>query len=227
MHPILTAHAMRPMHQRLALAAACAALLCPAAALAAQPERFYLGVHGGVNNLDDWPATVNFGPVAPAGGLELDKGAHYGVQAGTRTENARFELEWQRGRAKIAAVSVGAVRQAASGTATYDAFTVNAYRTFAFTPQLAGFAGGGLGWGRSHLPALGTVAGCNCFRDTHEQAFAWQLRGGAEYEIKPGHRLTAQYTALRIPGAPAVSTPGASYGRRTVGAVSVGYLAAF
>lgn len=218
---------MRHSPRNIALAAACAAFLAPPAATAAQPERLYLGVHGGVNNLEDWPASVNFGPVAPAGALELDAGAHVGLLAGTRTESARFELEYQHGRAAIGAVSIGAVRQAASGTATYDAFTVNAYRTFAFTPQLAGFAGGGIGWGRSHLPALGTVAGCNCLRDTSDHAFVWQLRVGAEYEIKPGHRLTGQYTALRVPGAPAVSTPGASYGRRTVGALSVGYLFAF
>lgn len=218
---------MRPIRHPFVLAAACAALLGPAWAAAAQPERFYAGVHGGVNSLDDWPASVNFGPVAPAGSLALDRGAHFGVLAGTRTENARFELEWQHGRAAIEAVSVGAVRQAASGSARYDALTVNALRTFGFTPQLAGFAGGGIGWGRSRLPALGTVGGCNCFRATSDDAFVWQLRAGAEYEIKPGHRLTAQYTALRIPGAPAVSTPGASYGRRTVGALSIGYLAAF
>ena len=61
-----------------------------ASAQAAEPAN-YVGIHGGVNNLNGWDAAVTLGPgVSLPGRLTLNHGGHFSVILGRQTENARF-----------------------------------------------------------------------------------------------------------------------------------------
>ena len=230
----MTQHS-NPAGRRRARAAAVAALACvsvaPLAANASgEPkEPYYLGAHIGRNALDSWPATVNFGAgVRTGAALSLDAGSHYGLILGRQTEKARFELEYQRGDLKLTGVRVGAASEAASGRLRYDAFTINAYRTHDFNADWKGFAGVGIGWGSVDLPAASFGGSCKCFPATSDSGLLYQGRLGLEYAVAPEHKLFAQYTWLRLPGADSGSvTPGVEYPNRTLGALSVGYRKTF
>jgi opacity protein-like surface antigen len=210
-------------HRYLTLAAI---LLAPLAAGAAQPQ-FYVGVHAGANNLSSWPAEVDFGAgVRTAGRASLDSGGHFGLMLGRQTENARFELEYQRGRFDLTAVELGGLSGGASGKGHYDALTVNAYRTAALAQRWTGYAGAGIGWGKATLPA-NSLAGCDCFPAASKGGLAWQLRAGAEYELRQGHGLFAQLTWLSLPRSAGGSGPSVEWRRRGVASVNLGYRAAF
>jgi opacity protein-like surface antigen len=217
----------------LAIALAAAALFPLAAAAQQRPAPmqpaapYYAGVHIGVNDVDDWSADVNFGGPTTPGNLQLDRGLHFGLMAGRRTENARFEVEYQHGRAGVDRVSLGGFTQPAGGRATYDALTINAYRTFAVARNVTAYVGGGLGWGRVKLPQLATVAGCNCFRGASDDGFVYQLRLGAEYEIMANQFVLAQYTLLHLPSLATGGAPSVDYTSKNVNIFTVGYRAGF
>jgi len=192
-----------------------------------QPH-WYAGGHVGQNDLDHYDANVNFGgPVTTPGSLRLDKGLHFGLQVGRRTEKARFEVEYQHGRSNVEGVTLAAFSQAAGGRVRYNAFTFNAYRMFEINRQIEAFIGAGIGYGSVTLPTVGPIAGCNCFPGTSDNGFVWQLRLGADYEIRPMHTLTLQYTWLHLPSVSSGGTPGVNYSSKTLGAWGIGYRAGF
>ena len=203
--------------------AALAASLAGTGAFAAEPA-YYAGVHGGVNNLEDWSADVTLGPgVSLPGSLTLDHGSNFGLIIGRQTENARFELELQGGKFDVTGIQLGLLQQNVSAGGRYDALTFNAYRTHPFAERLTGYAGLGIGWGRASLPQLGFTAGCNCFASASESGFAYLGRLGLEYRLGDRHNLFAQYTWLRLPKINSGGTPGTEYARKGVGIASVGY----
>jgi opacity protein-like surface antigen len=201
--------------------------LASAGAQAVDLKPYYVGGHVGANNIDEWPAEVNFGGPSTPAQLKLDKGLHLGLFAGRRTENARFEVEYQHGQADVTGVSLGPVSQAAGGHASYQALTLNAYRTYAFSPRFTGYAGLGIGWGKVSLPRLAPLGTCNCFQAASDGGFVYQGRLGVEYQVADTHFVFAQYTLLHLPSSAADATPSVHYGSKNVGALSVGYRAGF
>jgi opacity protein-like surface antigen len=203
------------------------AIALPYGAHAAEPG-MYAGVHLGQNITHGWPATVDFGGgVRSGGGLNLDNGAHFGVFGGQQTANARFELEYQKGRIKVSDAHLGPISGARSGTGDYDVLMANAYRTFDLNPQWNAYAALGLGYAKVKMPGLDPLAGCNCFRAASDSGFAYQARVGTEYQFGSGHRVFVQYTALRLPGASNGDLPSVSYPHKTIGAVTAGYRKTF
>ncbi|MGE4241481.1 outer membrane protein [Ramlibacter sp.] len=194
---------------------------------AAPVPHWYAGIHGGVNDVKDWSADVNFGGPTTAGELRLDRGLHFGLMAGRRTENARFEVEYQHGRMDIDRMTLGGFSQAASGKGSYDALTVNAYRTFEVANRTTAYIGAGIGWGRVKLPTLPTISGCNCFRGVSDDGLVYQLRLGAEYEIQNNQHLLAQYTLLHVPGLGSGGAPSVEYSSKNINIFSIGYRAGF
>ena len=213
---------MNNKKQKLWVAAAMA--LLPAAALAAEPAN-YAGAHLGASNLDNWPVTVDFGAgVSANGNLATDSSWHGGFFIGRQTQNARFEVEYERGRVDIGGASLGLVGAAAGGgTGHYQALLLNAYRTHEFNPKLNGYAGIGIGVGAVSLPALAPLTACNCFRGASNTELALQARLGAEYQADGGHRVFVQYTWLRLSGPDSGGVPAANYSNKTIGSVSAGY----
>lgn len=198
-------------------------MLASMGASVAQPG-YYVGVHGGRNNLDDWDATVSLGPsVRLPGRLAVDSGTHWGVLGGRQTENARYELEYQRGDFDIGSAHLGAVTQATSASGNYQALTANAYRTHDLSDRFGVFAGLGLGWGKVKLPGITLASGCNCFSESNKSGAVVQARVGAQWQIQSSHDVSLQYTWLRLPRASSGTVPGAEYSRKTVGALTVGY----
>lgn len=193
------------------------------AAYAADPVN-YVGVHGGVNNLKNWSANVDLGGgVNLPGDVSLGSGLHVGVALGRQTENARYELEFQRGKFDVTAIQLGGVREAVSGSGSYQAFTLNAYRTEAFNPDWTGYAGVGIGWGKASLPQLGFSGGCNCFAAASENGLVYQGRLGMEYKLQERNHAFVQYTLLSLPKNSSGGSPGTTYDRKNIGIVSVGY----
>jgi len=210
------AHAVR-------LAALAASLAGTASAVAAEPG-YYAGVHGGMNDLEQWPATVTLGPgVSLPGSLKLDKGLTLGLIVGRQTEKARFEVELQGGRFDVTAIQLGVLQQNVSASGRYQAATFNAYRTHEFAQRLTGYAGLGIGWGRASLPQLGFAGGCNCFGSASETGLAYLGRLGLEYRLGDRHDVFAQYTWLRLPKLDSGGAPSTAYARKTVGIASFGY----
>lgn len=213
--------------QILAGAALVAVSLLPAATAAAEPGGpAYIAAHIGRNNLDRWPASVNFGGPSVGGHLNLDEGAHLGLIAGRQYGANRFEVEYQRGRFDVTGAVLGALSGAVSGSGHYDALTIGAYRTAAFTTSLSGFAGIGVGAASVKIPQANFTA-CNCFPAARSTGWVVQARVGLEYAVANGHSLLAHYTWLNLPGPNAGGTPAVDYDRRRVGVVGVGYKKAF
>ena len=144
----------------LLAAALCAPLAAQAQEQAQNPR--YWSVQGGMNNVSDWPATVNFGGPEVDGSLQIDRGVQFGAALGKQYGQARYELEYQHGQFDIKGATVAAISQAADASGKYDVLTLNAYRTFALNDTLAAYAGLGLGYGRVNLPQLGGANGCQC-----------------------------------------------------------------
>lgn len=212
---------------RLREIAAVAGALAVSWAQAAEPVP-YVSIQLGANDLSSWPATVNFGAGAQTGGsLSLDRGAHAGVALGRQTEKARFEVEYQHGRFDVTRQNLGAFTQATTGDGHYDALTLNAYRTFAINANFSAFAGAGIGWGSVSMPQGSMIGACNCFPAASKGGLLYQARLGGEYLIGNGHHLFTQYTWLSLPRSSSGSTPGVSYARRGVSALTVGYRKTF
>lgn len=215
---------MKSIPQAIRLSALAATLACAGAGAAAAQPGYYIGLHGGMNNLDSWPATVTLGPgVSLPGSLSLDNGTHFGVIAGRQTENARFEIEAQAGNFDITAIQLGLVQQGVSASGRYKAFTFNAYRTQALSERFTGYAGLGIGWGSASLPQLGFTSGCNCFAAASQTGLAYLGRVGLEYRFGDHHHAFAQYTLLRLPRSDSGGVPGTEYARKGVGIAGVGY----
>lgn len=218
---------IRMAHITARLLSTTAALLACAAGPAGAQPGYYFGAHLGVNDASDWPAQVNFGAgVSTGGSADLKQGAQVGLALGRETENARFEVEYQHGRFKVERLHLGTQSQAADGSGHYDTLMLNAYRLVEFAPKWKGFAGAGIGWGRSALPQ-GSIGACNCFAEASDSGLAYQLRVGAEYALAPDQQVFAQINWLRLPRASGGGTPGVTYGRNSVGALSVGYRKSF
>lgn len=194
------------------------------AAQAGQPG-WYAGLHGGINDLDDgWDATVSLGgPVRVPGKLSLDRGQHWGLFAGKQTENARFELEYQRGDFDITRIQLGPQQQAMSTGGDYDLLTINAYRTWDPSDSYTLYAGLGIGWGHTRLPLMGFTSGCQCFAAASRSDFVYQGRLGAEYHFAHGHNAFVQATWIALPTPGSRSNPGVVYSGKGVRALSVGY----
>lgn len=209
--------------------AAVAALALGAAGAAqanhgAQPAN-YFGVHAGINGLrGNWGADVSLGPtVTLPGSLATKRGTHFGFFGGRQTEHARFELEYQHGSFDITGLQLGPVSQAINAGGSYNALTLNAYRTEPVAQRLTLYGALGLGWGRVKLPQMAfTAPACNCFPAASKSGLAWQARVGLEFHISDGARAFVQYTHLDLPRARSGSVPGVDYARKDAGAITVG-----
>lgn len=205
-----------------ALAGTLLALAAPPAAQAQSTLGYYVGLHAGANDLNRWPATVNFGAgVRTQGGLSLDSGAQVGLAVGRRTENARFEVEYQRGRFQLRGTDLGAVSESASGGGHYQTLMINADRVLPLNGAMAAYVGGGLGWGSVSFPGAGGAA-CRCFGETTGNGLAYQGRVGLEYSFARGPNLFVQAAWISLPGGSSSGTPGVEYPRRGTATLDAG-----
>jgi opacity protein-like surface antigen len=220
---------MISMKRRLITIAALAACAASAAfAQSAQQPAYYGGVHGGVNNVNQWDGTVDLGfSVAIPGHVLIDRGAHFGVFGGRQSEHARWEAELQGGRFDIKGIELGPQHQDLSKSGHYEALTLNAYRveTIGDARRFNAYGALGIGWGRVSLPAMGFASGCNCFPAAEKSGFTWLARAGLEYNFDEQNKAFVQYTLLGLPRPG--SHPGVEYQRKTIGAATVGYRRVF
>jgi opacity protein-like surface antigen len=210
----------------LAAVAACGAAL----AQTAQQPAYYGGVHGGVNNLNQWDGSVDFGAgVRIPGQVSLDRGAHFGVFGGRQDEHARWEAELQGGRFDVNAIQLGTQRQSQDASGHYEALTLNAYRVepIGQARRLDIYGALGIGWGRVSLPQMGFASGCNCFASASKSGLTWLARAGLEYNFDAQNKAFVQYTFLGLPRPGSGASPGVEYQRKTIGAATVGYRRVF
>lgn len=218
---------------RLALATLASALMGSTAlplAVQAAPTAmtgYYLGGHLGSHDLSSWPASVNFGGIKTDGEASVRHGLHGGLQVGRRTENARFEIEYQYGRVPVRDVRLGPVVQSTDVQGHYQAITLNALRTVPLGERWVGFAGVGLGWARAELPQVPFNNGCKCFSAAERSGTAYQARIGAEYGPENTVRPQLSLSWLHVPGPRSSGTPSISYGQRGVLSLNLGAVVGF
>lgn len=193
------------------------------AAMAVESPAWYMAGHLGANNLDDWPATVDFGGVKSNGQLGLERGSHAGLMVGRESEHARLELEFVHGRIKVDSIELGGLRETAGARGKYDAVLANVYRHDALTARLRAFAGIGVGWGRAELPLLRFSSGCECLGPAVRSGTAYQARLGLGYQPSTGHAFSIQYSHLSLIGPRRGGIPSVEYGRRSFGIFSAAY----
>lgn len=184
---------------------------------------YYAGGHLGINQVSRWPASVDFGGVRVDGQLALDDGSQFGLLLGRQTEKGRFEVEYQRGGFDLTGASLGAVSRSLSGKGRYEALTLNAYRFHRLNEAWTAYVGAGIGWGRVRLPAADLGSVCDCLPAASDGGLAYQGRIGLEYRFGDRHHVFGQYNWLSLPGPAVGGAPGVDYGRRGVGALSIGY----
>ena len=206
-----------------------AALCLPLAAQAQAQARDaqYWSVQGGMNNVSDWPAKINFGGPEVDGALQIDRGAQFGVALGKEYDNNRFEVEYQHGQFDVTGATVAAVRQAADASGKYDVLTLNAYRMFPLNDALAAYAGLGFGYGRINLPHVGGATGCQCLNSAAKGNGVYQARLGMEYRLGESGLAFVQAGWLSLPGAGSDGAAFVSYPRRGFATLGVGYRGLF
>ncbi|WP_374583124.1 hypothetical protein [Pseudoduganella sp.] len=192
-------------------------------AAAAEPASWYMAGHVGVNNLDDWPAKVDFGGVEANGKLGLKRGNHAGLMVGRETAHARYELEFGHGRIKIDSLELSGIAEPGGQRGHYDVVLANIYRHDAVSASLRVFGGIGIGWGRAKLPTLRFSSGCECLGPASRGGLAYQGRLGLAYQVSPGNSISFQYSHLSLVGPRRGGTPSVEYGRRSFGALSGAY----
>jgi hypothetical protein len=174
----------------------------------------YLGVEGGMHDLDDWQAIVDLGNnIKFDGHVQTDARAMYGVYLGRLHENYRWEVEYQYGGFDINAIQLNGMSENKQGKGHYQALTLNGYRHLRLSDRWQLNAGLGIGYGSVELPALGFTGGCHCFPAAKESDWLWQGRVELEYRLGIRNALGLRYTWLRnvpVPGSEAVS-PGIQY----------------
>lgn len=210
--------------------AAAAALASAAVAADGAPPANYFGVQGGINDLrGSWHGDVSLGPgVSLPGTVGIKRGNEFGVFGGRQSGNWRFEGEYQHGNFDITSIELGPVSEAHPASGSYDALTLNAYRTGEITNGLTAYGGLGIGWGRVRLPQMGFASnGCNCFAGSSGSGFAWLARVGLEYALTSNDNVFAQYTYLGLPRAGSGGSPGVEYERKNVGSLGIGYRRTF
>lgn len=201
--------------------------LAAAAAKSAENGVDQWAVHAGAAWQSSWPARVDFGAgVQRDGELSLAPAAHAGLLLARTDGAARYELEFQAGSLRLDGLRLGTATGRPDARVRYQALTIGAYRTAALTQDLIGFAGLGIGFGRVHLPRMG-LANCNCFAPVTRGSRVLQARVGIEWPLAGGHVPSLQVTWLQLPGGIADATPSASYPRRAVTALTLGYRRAF
>ncbi len=211
---------MNKKHLTSLLLAACA-LSAPLAAQA--QEAPYWSVQGGMNNVSDWPARVNFGGPQVDASLQIDRGMQFGAAIGKQYEKGRFELEYQHGQFDIEGATVAAVSQVANANGKYDVLTANAYRTFQMSDSVAAYAGLGVGYGRVNLPQVGGATGCQCLNSAAKGSAVYQARLGMEFKVSDSGLMFAQAGWLSLPGARSDGTAYVTYPRRGFATLGIGY----
>lgn len=158
----------------------------------------YLGLHAGVHDVDQWPATISLGnAVSFEGGVTLQQDLAFGLQIGREYENSRYEVEYQRGAYEVDSINLNAMSEnLQGGTGHYEALTLNALRMHDFTERFTGLVGLGIGMGRAVLPAQGFSGGCQCFPAAENEGFIWQARLGVEYRAGERGWLGLHYSRL-------------------------------
>ena len=189
--------------------------------------RYYVGLHGGMNQLTEWPAKVRLGaPVIVDGAAQLKRGYAAGLVIGRQREHTRVELEYQQGNFRLKGLELGAVAEPFAGEkGRYRALTLNGMLTGQITQRWNAYGGLGIGIGRVDLPAGAFSSGCDCFPKASGNGFVWLARLGTEYQFdwQGNHRAFLQYTWLNMRG-PSTSGPtGIDYERKGFGALTVGY----
>lgn len=189
--------------------------------------RYYIGLHGGLNQLKDWPATVRLGGgVSADGEVQLKSGYAAGLQIGRQREKSRFELEYQQGGFRLKGLALGPVTEAVTGdTGRYQALTLNGYRTGRLSESWRGYAGLGIGFGRVDLPGAGFSTGCDCFPKSSGNGLVLLARLGTEYrfDAEGNHRAFIQYTWLSMRGPSTAGATGIDYERHIFGGLTLGY----
>ena len=127
----------------------------------------------------------------------------------------------QHGSASVKEMHAASISAAASGSVTYDALTLNAYRYGSIYHSVLGYIGLGVGYGRIQAPAQANLEGCNCFGSAKGSGAVYQWRVGVEYPFTTSHAVFAQYSQLYLPAAS--STGASQYGRKGIGSVGLGY----
>ncbi len=189
--------------------------------------RYYIGLHGGANQIREWPAKVRLGaPVVLDGAAQMKIGYAAGIQLGRQTENGRIELEYQQGGFKLKGLELGPVSESVTGgKGGYRALTLNGYRSGAFSERSYGYLGLGIGFGRAELPAGEFSSGCSCFPKVAGNGLVLLARLGTEYrfDYQGNHRAFLQYTWLSMRGPSTSGAPGIEYDRKVFGTLTLGY----
>lgn len=213
---------VRPALAALAALAGTAGAAPPGAALGQWPG-FYAGQHTGASDLNNGPATVSLGAGTRSQlGLGLEAGARGGLAVGRRTDNARFEFEYQRGRFQLRGTDLGAISEAAGGSGRYETFLFNADRVLPVSGALAAYVGGGIGWGALSFPRVGSAGGCNCLGTAFGNGLAYQGRIGFEYTFANGPNVFVQAGWISLPGASSTDAAGVDYPRRGTATLDAG-----
>ncbi len=206
--PLLAVGAQaRAIHRTLAAARLGVLALASTAALAAtagaQSPAYYFSTHTATGEQRYWPASIAYS-ARPRGGLSVDAGRPVGMTLGRRTENARFEFEYQRGRFQLRGTDLGAVSESVGGGGSYETLLFNADRVLPVNGALSAYVGGGLGWGSFHTPRVGVGS----------TGLAYQARVGLEYSLGSGPQLYLQAGWISLPGAASTDMPGVDSSRR-------------
>jgi opacity protein-like surface antigen len=199
------------------------ASLCCVATMAQAQESRYWSVQGGLNNVSDWPAKVNFGGPTVDAGLKIDGGAQFGAAIGKQYDQARYELEYQHGMFDIDSITVAGIVQNTNASGKYDVLTANASRTLPINAATALYAGVGIGYGRVNLPRLAVAGGCKCIEKASKGSLAYQARLGVEYRVNERGLAFLQLGWLSLPGARSDGNAYVSYPRKGFATRGVGY----
>lgn len=140
-------------------------------------DTWYAALHAGINSPGSLAGQLNFGAgVSTDSGLKLSSGPHAGFLIGKQTDDWRFDVEAQHGSASVKEMHAASISAAASGSVTYDALTLNAYRYGSIYHSVLGYIGLGVGYGRIQAPAQANLEGCNCFGSAKGSgAWEWSI----------------------------------------------------
>jgi len=194
----------------------------------AVPSHDYWGVHGGQNDLDRLGVHARYASSTRYDGhVDLQHGAHVGVQLGRSSAQARYEVEFETGDFSARHLTAGPINADVHGRGHYQAAFANVYGTAHLSERLDAFAGIGAGWGHVEVPHLVLKNACTCFGKSTKDGGAWQARVGLAWQVSPASDVDLQYTRLGLPGAETDGPPAVQYNRLGFGAWTLGWRSRF
>lgn len=139
----------------------------------------------------------------------LDSALNWGISAGYQYSHFRIEAEIQDIRAESSGAKVGRLQANMTDDLQYYAGFLNAYGLVWLNNDIKAFFGGGIGYASGTSPTISMTRGCACTVNGDADGFAWQLRGGLEYNVDNNLRAFVQYSRISLPA----PSSGGSYPR--------------